>query len=92
MATDISATTGMSTEQQEVLTKLAEIIEEIAEVPAGDISLDKRFVDDLDIDSLSMIEIAAQTEATFELDIAIEALAELLTVGDAVDLVLAKRP
>nr|WP_220096456.1 acyl carrier protein [Streptomyces cyaneus] len=81
----------MSAEQQEILAKLAAIIEEIAEVPADRVSLDKRFVDDLDIDSLSMIEIAAQTEATFELDIAIEELAELLTVGDAVQLVLAAR-
>ncbi|WP_128431882.1 acyl carrier protein [Streptomyces cyaneus] len=81
----------VSAEQQEILAKLAAIIEEIAEVPADRVSLDKRFVDDLDIDSLSMIEIAAQTEATFELDIAIEELAELLTVGDAVQLVLAAR-
>jgi len=91
VTTDTPAAATMSAEQQEILHKLAVIIEEIAEVPADQISLDKRFVDDLDIDSLSMIEIAAQTEATFELDIAIEELAELLSVRDAVDLVLAQR-
>ncbi|WP_052863604.1 acyl carrier protein [Streptomyces niger] len=78
-------------EQQEILRKLAEIIEEIAEIPAADVAMDKRFIDDLDIDSLSMIEIAAQTEAAFDLDIPPEALADLLSVRDAVELVQRKR-
>ncbi len=78
-------------ETREILRALAAIVEEVAEVPAATVELDKRFVDDLDIDSLSMIEIAAQTEAAFEMDIAPEALADLLAVRDAVALIRSHR-
>ncbi|MGI5470287.1 acyl carrier protein [Streptomyces sp. CA-132043] len=83
--------TTLAGTQEEILRKLTEIIEEIAEIPAADVSMEKRFIDDLDIDSLSMIEIAAQTEAAFDLDIPPEALADLLSVRDAVELVQQKR-
>lgn len=91
MQTGVAPTDTFVSEQQEVLRILAAIIEEIAEVPAEEVSLEQRFVDDLDIDSLAMIEIAAQTEVAFELDISPETLADLLTVGDAVELVQSKR-
>jgi acyl carrier protein len=81
------ATTG----QQEILTALSGIIEEIAEVPAAEVTMQKRFVDDLNIDSLSMLEIAAHVEATYELDVETEALADLLTVGDVVELIQRER-
>ncbi|MBV9096628.1 MAG: acyl carrier protein, partial [Frankiaceae bacterium] len=41
--------------QQEILAGLAQIVNEIAGVPVGDITLDKSFVNDLDVDSLSMV-------------------------------------
>ena len=43
--------------QQEILDGLAEIVNEVAGVPAADVQLEKSFVDDLDIDSLSMVEV-----------------------------------
>ena len=43
---------------QEILEGLGEIVEEIAGVPADEVTPGKSFVDDLDIDSLSMVEIA----------------------------------
>jgi acyl carrier protein len=46
---------------------------------------EKSFIDDLDIDSLSMVEIAVQAEDKFGVKIPDEQLAELKTVGDAVD-------
>ncbi|MGW4247586.1 acyl carrier protein [Nocardia sp. NPDC004722] len=42
------------------------------------------FVDDLDIDSLSMVEIAVQTVVKYGVKIPDEDLASLKTVGDAV--------
>ena len=47
-------------------------------------TIDKSFVDDLDIDSLSMVEIAVQTEDKYGVKIPDEDLAGLRTVGDAV--------
>ena len=46
---------------------------------------EKSFVDDLDIDSLSMVEIAVQAEDKFGVKIPDDQLAQLKTVGDAVD-------
>ena len=69
----------------EILTGLAEIVEEVAGVDTADVTPDKSFVDDLDIDSLSMVEIAVQPEDRFGVKIPDDQLAELKTVKDAVD-------
>ena len=47
-------------------------------------TIEKSFVDDLDIDSLSMVEIAVQTEDKYGVKIPDEDLASLRTVGDVV--------
>jgi acyl carrier protein len=70
--------------QQEILAGLAQIVNEIAGVPVGDVSLDKTFIDDLDVDSLSMVEIATAAEDHFGVRIPDEDLKDLKTVGDAV--------
>jgi acyl carrier protein len=69
---------------EEILTGLAEIVEEVAGVSATDVTADKSFTDDLDIDSLSMVEIAVQAEDKFGVKIPDDELANLKTVGDAV--------
>jgi acyl carrier protein len=69
----------------EILAGLAEIVEEVAGIDAADVTTEKTFVDDLDIDSLSMVEIAVQAEDKFGVKIPDDQLAELKTVGDAVD-------
>ncbi len=69
----------------EITTGFAEIIEEVVGIEAADVTPEKSFVDDLDIDSLSMVEIAVQTEDRFGVKIPDEELANLKTVGDAVD-------
>jgi acyl carrier protein len=70
---------------EEILSGFAEIVEEIAGVDAAEVTPEKSFVDDLDIDSLSMVEIAVQAEDKFGVKIPDDQLAELKTVGDAVD-------
>ena len=70
--------------QQEILAELAQIVNEIAGVPVGDISLEKSFLDDLDVDSLSMVEIATAAEDKFGIRIPDDDLKNLKSVGDAV--------
>jgi len=70
---------------EEITKGLATIVEEVAGVDAADVTIDKSFVDDLDIDSLSMVEIAVQAEDKFGVKIPDDELANLKTVGDAVD-------
>lgn len=70
---------------EEITKGLATIVEEVAGVDAEDVTVDKSFVDDLDIDSLSMVEIAVQAEDKFGVKIPDDELANLKTVGDAVN-------
>jgi acyl carrier protein len=72
---------------QEILSGLAEIIEEIADVPADEVTPDKTFVDDLDIDSLSMVEIAVAAQDKFGVEIPDDQLKDLKTVQDVVNFV-----
>ncbi|MCP3801127.1 acyl carrier protein [Allokutzneria sp. A3M-2-11 16] len=69
---------------EEILKGLAEIVEEVAGVDQEDVKSEKSFVDDLDIDSLSMVEVAVQAEDKFGVKIPDDELVNLKTVGDAV--------
>jgi acyl carrier protein len=77
----------MAMTEQEILTGLAEIIDEIAGVPADEVTPEKTFVDDLDIDSLSMVEIAVAAQDKFGVEIPDDQLKDLTTVQDVVNYV-----
>ena len=77
----------MAMSDQEIQTGLAEIIDEVAGVPADQVTPDKTFVDDLDIDSLSMVEIAVAAQDKFGVEIPDEQLKDLKTVQDVVNFV-----
>ena len=74
----------MALSQQEILTGLAEIVNEVAGIPAADVQLDKSFTDDLDVDSLSMVEVVVAAEEKFGVRIPDDDVKNLKTVGDAV--------
>ncbi len=73
----------MATEQ-EILSGLAEIVNEVAGVPVADVQPSKSFIDDLDIDSLSMVEVVVAAEEKFDVKIPDDDVKDLSTVGDAV--------
>jgi acyl carrier protein len=73
--------------EQSILAGLAEIVEEIAGTPVEDVTPSANFVDDLDIDSLSMVEIAVAAQDKFGVEIPDEQLKDLKTVQDVVDFV-----
>ena len=77
----------MTMTDQEILTGLAEIVDEVAGVPADQVTPEKTFVDDLDIDSLSMVEIAVAAQDKFGVEIPDDQLKDLKTVQDVVDYV-----
>ncbi|MEU7140263.1 meromycolate extension acyl carrier protein AcpM [Nocardia sp. NPDC046473] len=74
----------MATTQEEIVAGIAEIVEEVTGIEAAEVMLEKSFVEDLDIDSLSLVEIAVQLEDKYEVKIPDEDMASLRTVGDAV--------
>ena len=69
---------------EEIREGLAGILNEVADVAPGDVSDEKSFVDDLDVDSLSMVEVAMAAEEKFGVKIPDDELPKLKTVGDAV--------
>ena len=69
---------------EEILSELAEIVNEVTGIPAEDVQLDKSFTDDLDVDSLSMVEVVVAAEEKFSVRIPDDAVKDLKTVGDAV--------
>ena len=77
----------MAMSDQEIQTGLAEIIDEVAGVPADQVTPEKTFVDDLDIDSLSMVEIAVAAQDKFGVETPDDQLKDLKTVQDVIDYV-----
>ena len=69
---------------EEIRVDLADIVNEVAGIPADDVQLDKSFVEDLDVDSLSMVEVVVAAEEKFDVKIPDEEVKNLKTVGDAV--------
>jgi acyl carrier protein len=69
---------------EEIRTSLADIVNEVAGIPAEDVQMDKSFVDDLDVDSLSMVEVVVAAEEKFDVKIPDDEVKNLKTVGDAV--------
>jgi len=69
---------------EEIRSGLADIVNEVAGIPADDVQLDKSFTDDLDVDSLSMVEVVVAAEEQFGVKIPDDDVKNLKTVGDAV--------
>jgi len=72
---------------EEIRTDLAEIVNEITGIPADDVQLEKSFTDDLDVDSLSMVEVVVAAEEKFGVTIPDDQVKNLKTVGDAVSFI-----
>ena len=79
----------------EVLVIVRERLAEILEIDEGRITRDARFAEDLEADSLALIELVEVLEAelgerTVGFSVDDEDLAELTTVGEAVDYVVVR--
>ena len=65
--------------------KLREIIAEVLNVDADEITMDTTFVDDLGADSLDVFQIIMGIEEEFDIEISNEDAEKIVSVGDAVD-------
>ncbi|WP_157535160.1 meromycolate extension acyl carrier protein AcpM [Nocardia inohanensis] len=74
----------MTTTQVEIVAGIAQIVEEVTGIETAEVTVEKSFVADLEIDSLSLVEIAVQLEDKYGVQIPDEDMASLRTVGDAV--------
>jgi len=78
----------MALSQAEVLSGLAELVNEETGIATGDVQLEKSFSDDLDIDSISMMTIVVNCEDKFGVKIPDEEVKNLNTVADAVNFIV----
>ena len=72
-----------------VLEGIKEIVVEVAGIDANIIAMDKKFTDDLDVDSLSMVEVVVAAEEKFGVKIPDDEVTKMATVGDAVNFIVA---
>jgi acyl carrier protein len=75
--------------QEEILKGLADIVNEVAGIDVEDVQSDKSFTEDLDVDSLTMVEVVVAAEEKFGVKIPDEEVKNLSTVGDAVSYIQA---
>ena len=66
---------------------LKEIIAEVLNVDAAEITADTTFVDDLGADSLDVFQINMGVEEKLNIEVDTDAAEKLSTVGDAVELI-----
>ena len=65
--------------------KLKNIIAEVLNVDADEITMDTTFVDDLGADSLDVFQIIMGIEEEFDIEIPSDEAEKIVTVGDAVE-------
>ena len=65
--------------------KLQQIIAEVLNVDADEITMDTTFVDDLGADSLDVFQILMGVEEAFDIEIREEDAEQIVSVGDAVE-------
>ena len=74
-------------EVAEIYAKIKEIISNVTNIDPEDIGDEASFVEDLNLDSLSLLEIGVDVDYEFKLGVPEERLQELRTVKDTVELV-----
>lgn len=73
--------------EDEIYGCLAEIVAEVAEIPASSVTREADIADDLGVSSLLMVEIIISAEDKFSVEIPDDALKDLRTVRDVVSYV-----
>ena len=72
----------------EIRTKVKEIIASVAGIDPGIIGDQASLIEDLQLDSLSLLEIGVDIDYAFKLGVPEERLQEIRTVQDTLDLIL----
>jgi acyl carrier protein len=83
----------MSTENvnmEEIQARVRKILAENLSVPEDTITMDSRFQEDLDADSLDLVEAVLALEEEFNVNIPEEEMEDVKTVGEALNVVMAK--
>ena len=74
--------------RDEIFEHIKSILVETLSVDEDKVSMDARFQEDLETDSLDLVELVMTMEEKFGIKISDEEAAQIKTVGDAVDFVM----
>ena len=74
----------------EAFEKFKECAVEVLQVPSDKVTRDARFAEDLDADSLDLVELVMALEESFDVSVNESELEGIETVGQAFDLITAK--
>jgi acyl carrier protein len=77
----------MATSGGDILDRVTGIIAEITDIPKAELQPDKSLREDLEVDSLTTIEVAVAIQDEFDIEVEDEKLREMTTIQDIVDLV-----
>ena len=77
-------------ERADIESKMTELLVEELGLDADKITMDATFEEDLEVDSLGLVELLMALEDNFGVQIPDEEAESLVTVGEAVDLVAKK--
>ncbi len=80
----------MSMSNDEAFEKFKVSAVEVLQVPADKVTKDARFAEDLDADSLDLVELVMALEESFDVTVEETELEGIETIGQAFDLIVAK--
>ena len=81
----------MAQSRDDVVATMREVLASELDVDADKVTADARFKEDLDADSLDLVEVVLALEEKFGIEIPDDEIASVKTVGEAADLVIAKQ-
>jgi acyl carrier protein len=81
----------MAQSREEVVGTMKEVLASELGVEAEKVTSEARFKEDLDADSLDLVEVVLALEEKFGIEIPDDEIAGVKTVGEAADLVISKQ-
>ena len=77
-------------EVAEIRAKIKQIVSNVTNIPVAEIGDQASYVDDLNLDSLSLLEIGVDVDYEFKLGLPEEELQEIATIEESVQLVVGR--
>ncbi len=74
--------------EQEIFEKIKSIVVELLGIDESKVTMDARFREDLEADSLDLVELIMELESAFGAEISDEEAQQISTVGEAVQYIL----